>query len=59
MWKQLVSIARALLKDAPIVVLDNGSIVEQGSHSNLLAAKGLYARLWDIQQQADIWKMIE
>ena len=29
-----------------LIVLDAGSIVEQGSHESLLAAQGLYARLW-------------
>ena len=29
-----------------IIVLDNGTIHEQGSHGELLARKGLYARLW-------------
>jgi ATP-binding cassette, subfamily B, bacterial len=29
-----------------IVVLDNGKIVEQGSHKQLLAKKGEYAKLW-------------
>ncbi len=29
-----------------IVVMDNGGIVEQGSHAELLASEGLYARLW-------------
>jgi ABC-type multidrug transport system fused ATPase/permease subunit len=29
-----------------ILVLDNGKIVEDGSHKQLLAAKGIYAKLW-------------
>jgi ABC-type multidrug transport system fused ATPase/permease subunit len=29
-----------------IAVMDNGQIIEQGSHTELLAAKGTYAKLW-------------
>lgn len=32
-----------------IVVVDKGKIIEDGSHDELLAAKGLYARLWKRQ----------
>lgn len=39
-----------LLRMDRIVVLDNGRIVEQGSHQQLLEARGDYHRLW--QQQS-------
>ncbi|MNX58637.1 putative multidrug export ATP-binding/permease protein [compost metagenome] len=32
-----------------IIVLDNGQIIEQGSHSNLLTKNGIYAKLWNHQ----------
>lgn len=32
-----------------IVVLDNGRILEQGSHTELLAKNGIYAKLWSHQ----------
>jgi ATP-binding cassette subfamily B protein len=32
-----------------ILVLDNGSIIESGSHKTLLKRKGLYAKLWKHQ----------
>jgi len=34
-----------------ILVLDHGSIVESGRHEELLAAGGLYASLWTMQQK--------
>jgi ATP-binding cassette subfamily B protein len=33
-----------------IVVLNQGEVVEQGSHQQLLASEGYYAKLWQIQQ---------
>jgi len=34
-----------------ILVLDQGRIVERGSHAALLAANGMYARMWRLQQE--------
>jgi len=34
-----------------IIVLEDGQVAEQGSHSELLAQGGLYAQLWQNQQQ--------
>jgi len=36
-----------------IIVLDNGKIVEQGAHAELLAAQGLYASLYNMQFRED------
>ncbi|HEX4871950.1 MAG TPA: ABC transporter ATP-binding protein/permease [Nevskiaceae bacterium] len=35
-----------------ILVLDHGRVVEQGTHRELLAAEGAYARLWRLQARA-------
>jgi ATP-binding cassette subfamily B protein len=36
-----------------ILVLDSGSLIEQGTHGELMARGGLYASLWNRQRQAE------
>lgn len=36
-----------------ILVLDKGSIIERGTHRELLVAKGFYAHMWELQQQEE------
>lgn len=47
--KTVIAIAHRLSTIAALdrlIVLDNGAIIEQGSHTELLAQNGLYAQLW-------------
>ena len=36
-----------------IAVLEDGQIVEQGSHATLMNKKGRYFQLWQMQQEAE------
>ena len=50
--KTVIAIAHRLSTIAAmdrLVVMDEGRIVEEGSHEALLRARGLYARLWERQ----------
>ncbi|MFZ1850667.1 MAG: ABC transporter ATP-binding protein/permease [Nitrosomonas sp.] len=37
-----------------ILVMERGHIIERGTHQQLLAAKGIYAQMWELQQQENI-----
>lgn len=59
--KTLIVIAHRLttIKDADqIIVMDGGSIVEKGTHKQLLESNGQYARFWEIGQRAGNWKLV-
>lgn len=36
-----------------IMVMEKGQVIERGSHTELLEKKGLYARLWRLQQEKE------
>ena len=58
--KTLVIIAHRLstIKDADqIIVLDNGHVVQQGTHETLLQQDGIYRRFVKIRQTASSWKL--
>ena len=40
-----------------IIVLDSGHVEEQGTHAQLLAREGLYARMWADYRKAVNWKI--
>ncbi len=58
--KTVLMIAHRLttVQDADnIVVVDRGSIAEQGTHEQLMARKALYYNMWNEYQKAVAWKL--
>jgi len=39
-----------------IIVLDQGTVAQEGQHEELMDRGGLYRRLWDEQQRIKGWK---
>lgn len=45
----------SIIKNAdPILVVDQGQIVEEGSHKRLIAEEGKYVAMWKKEQQLSI-----
>lgn len=40
-----------------IVVIDKGSIVQQGTHNQLMKQEGIYKRFVDSREKAVSWKL--
>lgn len=58
--KTVLMIAHRLysIQDADMIfVLENGRLEESGTHKDLLQKHGLYAHLWDIQNETESWRM--
>ena len=46
---------RTVVDADQIFVLENGKLVERGTHDELIAHKGLYEKLYHIQQESLDW----
>lgn len=46
---------RTIANADKIVVLDDGNIVEEGAHNDLVSSNGLYRHLWDLQLRSSSW----
>lgn len=60
--KTVIVIAHRLktIKDADkIVVFNDGNIEEEGKHTELLEAKGLYYDMWQAQENSAGWKIMD
>ena len=42
-----------IVESDDILVIEQGELVEQGTHQHLLATQGHYAHLWHMQQEQD------
>jgi ATP-binding cassette subfamily B protein len=48
---------KTIQRASKIVVLDQGNLVEEGTHAELIAKDGVYAGLWREQQRGKGWKI--
>ena len=50
-------IFKEIIMKYKIIVLDSGHVAEEGTHTRLVAAGGLYAKMWADYGQAVKWKI--
>ena len=58
--KTVIMIAHRLTSIASarqIIVMDNGTVVQKGTHINLIAEPGLYRNMWEAYADAYNWKL--
>ena len=58
--KSLIVVAHRLntIRNADqILVIDKGTVAEQGKHDELVALGGLYKNMWDIYSRSREWKL--
>ena len=55
-----INLTKRLLEDGhKIIVLDEGQLVEQGSHDQLMAIEGIYKDLYDKQMTSEETEVFE
>ena len=48
---------RSIMDADKIIVLNEGKIIEEGTHRDLLEKNGAYKSLWDLQHEAESWEI--
>ena len=48
---------RSIMDADKIIVLNEGKIIEEGAHRDLLEKNGAYKSLWDLQHEAESWEI--
>ena len=49
--------APAMLAEGTVVIVEDGRIVQRGTHEELMAQGGLYRRFIEIREQAEGWRL--
>lgn len=55
--KDTIHRLRTVVDADQILVMENGKIVEHGTHNELMERKGLYHKLYSIQQESLGWSV--